>query len=103
VYAALSNSTTGRFDKTTIHVGLFKEHGGSFVSRTEAKAIGTRLEGFEKIELDFAGISEIGQGFADQLFKVWARENSSSRLVSINANPAILAMIAATQLRDSLD
>jgi hypothetical protein len=100
VYAELSNPATGRYDKTTIHVDLFKEHGGSFVSRTEAKAIGTRLEGFEDIELDFAGISEIGQGFADQLFRVWARENPSSRLVPINANPAILAMIAAMRPRD---
>jgi anti-sigma regulatory factor (Ser/Thr protein kinase) len=103
VYAELSNPATGRFDKTTIHVNLFKEHGGSFVSRTEAKAIGTRLEGFEEIELDFAGILEIGQGFADQLFRVWARENPSSRLVPINANPAILAMILAMRPRNSVD
>jgi anti-sigma regulatory factor (Ser/Thr protein kinase) len=95
VYAELSNPATGRYDKTTIHVDLFKEHGGSFVSRTEAKAIGTHLEGFNEIELDFSGISEIGQGFADQLFRVWTRENPSSRLVPINANPAILAMITA--------
>lgn len=81
--------------ETTIHVDLIKEHGGSFVSRTEAKAIGTGLEGFDEIQLDFAGISEIGQGFADQLFRVWTRENPSSRLLPINANPAILAMIAA--------
>ena len=100
VYAELSNAETGRFDKTTIHVNLFKEHGGSFVSRTEAKAIGTRLEGFEEIELDFAGIAEIGQGFADQLFRVWTRENPSSRLVPTNANPAILAMIAAMMPHD---
>jgi hypothetical protein len=103
VYAELSNPATGRYDKTTIHVNLFKEHGGSFVSRTEAKAIGTRLEGFEEIELDFSGISEIGQGFADQLFRVWARENPSSHLVPINANPAILAMIAAMRPRNSVD
>ncbi len=100
VYATLANPATGRFDKTTIHINLFKEHGDSFVSRTEAKAIGTRLEGFGEIELDFAGISEIGQGFADQLFRVWARENPSSRLIPVNANPAILAMIAAMRPRD---
>ncbi len=103
VYAKLSNSVTGRFDKTMIHVEIFKEHEGSFVSRTEAKAIGTRLEGFEEIELDFSGISEIGQGFADQLFRVWARENPSSHLKPINANPAILAMIAAMRPRNSVE
>lgn len=97
VFAERSDPETGRFDKTTIHVDLFRVRGGSFVSRTEAKRVGAHLEGFGVIELDFAGITEIGQGFADQLFRVWARDNPTSRLVPLNANPAILAMIAAVQ------
>lgn len=95
VYAERSDPVSGRFDKTTIHVDLFREQEGTFVSRTEAKRVGTHLEGFGVVELDFTGIAEIGQGFADELFRVWARENPTSRLVPINANPAILAMIAA--------
>ena len=98
VFTERSNPESGRFDKTTIHVDLFREHGGNFVSRTEAKAIGNRLEGFTVIELDFSEVSTIGQGFADQLFRVWARENPSSRLVPINANPAVLAMIESVEL-----
>lgn len=94
VFAERSNTETGRLDKTTIHIDLFRERGGNFVSRTEAKRVGTYLEGFGVVELDFSGIAEIGQGFADELFRVWARENPTSRLEPINANPAILAMIA---------
>lgn len=94
VFAERSDPETGRFDKTTIHVDLFRERGGNFISRTEAKRVGTYLEGFSVVELDFTGIAEIGQGFADELFRVWARENPTSRLVPVNANPAILAMIA---------
>ncbi|HWE65218.1 MAG TPA: DUF4325 domain-containing protein [Acidimicrobiales bacterium] len=95
VYADVSDPVSGRFNKTTIHVELFRE--GDFVSRTEAKLIGARLESFEVIELDFSGIDQIGQGFADELFRVWVSDHRTSRLVPINANPAIMAMIAAIQ------
>jgi hypothetical protein len=40
-------------------------------------------------------VREIGQAFADQLFRVWASDNPSATLVPVNANPAIVAMIAA--------
>jgi hypothetical protein len=95
VYGSLSDPVSGRFNKTTIHVALFRE--GDFVSRTEAKLIGARLEGFEVVELDFTGVDQIGQGFADELFRVWVSEHPASRLIPVNANPAVMAMIAAVQ------
>lgn len=97
VYAASANPVSGRFDTTTIHVNLFRERAGDFVSRTEAKRVGSHLEGFDVVELDFTGIAVIGQGFADEMFRVWARENPRSRLVPLNANPAVLAMIATVK------
>jgi hypothetical protein len=93
VYAELSDPVSHRFNKTTIHVELFRE--SEFVSRTEAKLIGSRLEDFEVIELDFTGVDQIGQGFADELFRVWASQHPTSRLVPMHANPAIMAMITA--------
>jgi anti-sigma regulatory factor (Ser/Thr protein kinase) len=95
VYDKLSDPVSSRFNKTTIQVGLFRE--GDFVSRTEAKLIGARLEGFEVVELDFTGIDQIGQGFADELFRVWVSEHPTSHLVPVHANPAVMAMIAAVQ------
>jgi anti-sigma regulatory factor (Ser/Thr protein kinase) len=95
VYAGLSDPDSNRFNRTTIHVALFRE--GDFVSRTEAKLIGARLEGFEVVELDFLGIDQIGQGFADQLFRVWVSEHPTARLIPVNANPAVMAMITAVQ------
>lgn len=56
-----------------------------------------RLEGFDVIDLDFSGVTQIGQGFADQMFRVWANEHPTSRLVPINANPAITAVIGAVE------
>jgi hypothetical protein len=86
---------TQRLNKTSIRVELFRQ--GDFVSRTEAKLIGARLEGFEVIELDFRGISQIGQGFADELFRVWANDHPSAHLVPLNANPAVRAAIATVE------
>ncbi len=85
----VSDPVTHRLNQTTLHVELFRE--GDFVSRTEAKLIGARLEGFEVVELDFAGIDQIGQGFADELFRVWAREHPDIQLVPVHANGAVLS------------
>lgn len=95
VMGAQQDPLTQRLNKTSIRVELFRQ--GDFVSRTEAKLIGARLEGFEVIELDFTGITQIGQGFADELFRVWAKEHPSSHLVPVNANPAIQAAIATVE------
>jgi anti-sigma regulatory factor (Ser/Thr protein kinase) len=95
VMGSVQDPVTQRLNKTSIRIELFRQ--GDFVSRTEAKLIGARLEGFEVIELDFSGITQIGQGFADELFRVWAKEHPSSHLVPVNANPAVRAAIAAVE------
>jgi anti-sigma regulatory factor (Ser/Thr protein kinase)/DNA-binding transcriptional ArsR family regulator len=95
VMRLVSDPVTHRLNRTSLRVDLFNE--GGFVSRTEAKLIAARLEGFEVVELDFAGVSEIGQGFADELFRVWHQEHPEIRLVPVHANHAIAAMIAAVQ------
>jgi len=95
VMGSVQDPVTQRLNKTSIRIELFRQ--GDFVSRTEAKLIGARLEGFEIIELDFIRITQIGQGFADELFRVWANQNPSSYLVPVNANPAVRAAIAAVE------
>lgn len=95
VMGGQQDPVTQRLNKTSIRVGLFRQ--GDFVSRAAAKLIGARLEGFVVIELDFSGITQIGQRFADELFRVWASEHSSSHLVRVNANPVVRAVIAAVE------
>ncbi len=91
----VSDPVTNRLNRTSLRVELFNR--GDFVSRTEAKLLGARLEGFEVVELDFTGVAGIGQGFADELFRVWQREHPDIRLVPVHANQAILAMIATVE------
>ena len=42
--------------------------------------------------LDFDGIDWMGQGFAHQIFVVFAREHPELRLLPVNMNPAVEKM-----------
>ncbi|MBQ6421232.1 MAG: STAS-like domain-containing protein [Clostridia bacterium] len=56
------------------------------VSRSQAKRLCARLEGFREVSLDFADVEWIGQGFADQVFRVFQNENPEIRLLPLNMN-----------------
>lgn len=47
----------------------------------------------ESVVTDMEGIEWIGQGFADQFFRVFASQNPSIELRVINANEDILRML----------
>jgi anti-sigma regulatory factor (Ser/Thr protein kinase) len=80
------------FSKTRIVVRLFAV-GVRFVSRSEAKRLLAGLERFREIVLDFAGVAEVGQGFADEVFRVWASSHRSIRLVPVNMAPTVRFMV----------
>jgi anti-sigma regulatory factor (Ser/Thr protein kinase) len=82
------------FTKTSLRVHLYEIGGAGFVSRSEAKRLGSRLEAFEEVELDFTGVDEVGQGFVDELFRVWARAHPQVRLVPVNMVPPVERMVA---------
>jgi anti-sigma regulatory factor (Ser/Thr protein kinase) len=81
-------TTDFALDRTHIHVKLY-EHGTEFVSRSEAKRLLAGLERFRDIVLDFTGVESIGQGFADEVFRVWPNAHRESRIVPVNANPTV--------------
>ena len=43
--------------------------------------------------LDFKGIKTIGQAFADEIFRVFAREHPGVKLMPCNANNEVAKMI----------
>jgi hypothetical protein len=47
--------------------------GVRFVSRSEAKRLPRGLDRFAHVTLDFQGVVLVGQGFIDEVFRVWAR------------------------------
>lgn len=67
---------------------------GEPVARSQARRILYRLEEFKKIELDFSGVEFMGQGFADEIFRVFQNKHPGIELMPVNANPSVLRMIS---------
>lgn len=63
------------FNTTVVPVKLVLYEGEKLVSRSQAKRILNRVEKFNTVLLDFAGVDSIGQAFADEVFRVFARRN----------------------------
>ena len=51
------------------------------MSRSQARRVLTRFERFSEVLLDFHGIEIIGQGFADEIFRVFRREHPEIRVI----------------------
>lgn len=82
----------GAFNRTRPVVKLF-ELGTEFVSRSEAKRLAAGLERFAEVELDFHGVEAVGQGFVDELFRVWAANTPGTVLVPTRMNEAVEFMV----------
>ena len=85
-------SVEGGFTKTSIP--LKNIYDMPPVARSQAKRLVKRLENFEEVILDFEGIESIGQGFAHELFVVFAREHLNTNLIPVNANPLVQKIIS---------
>jgi anti-sigma regulatory factor (Ser/Thr protein kinase) len=85
-------SSNHEFTKSRPVIKLF-ELGTDFVSRSEAKRLVSGLENFKEVDLDFAKVKGIGQGFADQVFRVWQKAHPETRLHVINASAEVRFMI----------
>lgn len=82
------------FNKRKITVHLAKDYlGHDFVSRSLAKRILMNVEKFKIIVLDFENIDNIGQGFADEVFRVFKNKNPDITIVPVNMNEEIEFMI----------
>jgi anti-sigma regulatory factor (Ser/Thr protein kinase) len=85
-------TTDLEFDKTRCTIKLF-EHGVRFVSRSEAKRLLRRLDQFREVLLDFDRVEGVGQGFADEVFRVWARAHPDVTLGTQGMNAAVEFMV----------
>ena len=86
------------FVRTRTVIKLFAI-GVRFVSRSEAKRLVHGLEKFREVVMDFAGVQGIGQGFADEVFRVWQNEHPDVRLVPVNMSDAVAFMVERARAR----
>jgi anti-sigma regulatory factor (Ser/Thr protein kinase) len=79
-----------QFQRTRVLVGL---HLQEYVSRSEARRLLTGLEKFREVVLDFRRVKTIGQGFADEIFRVFPAQHPDTLVLLENAPPAVAAMV----------
>lgn len=81
------------FHKTVIPVKLAQYQGDGLVSRSQAKRIMRRIDKFKTVILDFTDVSKIGQGFADEIFRVFVAANPDIKVSTANVNSRVEKMI----------
>ncbi len=82
-----------RFEKTVIPLKLALYEGETLVSRSQAKRILNRVEKFRTVILDFEGVDTIGQGFADEVFRVFASQHEEIELIPMSTTTRVQQMI----------
>lgn len=87
------------FAKTIVPVRLAQYEGEKLVSRSQAKRLYQRFERFKNVILDFEGVTEIGQAFADELFRVFPNQHPTVLLTPINTTDLVLQMINRAQAK----
>jgi anti-anti-sigma regulatory factor len=71
-----------------------QHEGESLMSRSQARRLMNRFDHFREVVLDFSGVDFIGQGFADEIFRVFANANPGTQLIPINCTETVKKMIA---------
>lgn len=68
------------FSRTVVPMRLAQYGDESLVSRSQAKRLIARFDRFRTVVLDFEGVQEVGQAFADELFRVYASAHPDVQL-----------------------
>ncbi|MCR4278979.1 MAG: DUF4325 domain-containing protein [bacterium] len=94
VYGVFTGETEDgfMFDKTQITISLY-QFGKDLPSRSEAKRVTMNLENFHEIEFDFSNVQTVGQGFADEIFRVWHNRHPNIKLIATHTNENVALMI----------
>lgn len=83
------------FDHTEVPLHLLGGTTRTLASRADARRVTARLGGFRRAHFNFDGVADIGHGFADELFRIFQRDNPGLVLVPVGMNAAVQAMVAS--------
>ena len=93
IFIAHQDEDSLAFTKTDVLIDLAQGYGERLISRSQAQRVCRNLEKFNQVTLDFKRIQAIGQGFVDQVFRVYQQQRPDLTLRYINANPEVEFMI----------
>ena len=85
------------FNKTVVPVKLAIFGHEQLVSRSQAKRLLARIENFKIVLFDFDGVDQIGQAFADEIFRVYKLRYPEITLLDTNSSDEVKAMIKRAQ------
>jgi STAS-like domain of unknown function (DUF4325)/Histidine kinase-like ATPase domain len=97
IFDQYSSDENYDFSKTVIPVKLAQYGNDKLVSRSQAKRLLSRVDLFKTVVFDFAGLETIGQAFADEIFRVFARNHPNIALIPINASEEISKLVAVAE------
>ena len=93
VYDEFTSADHYDFSKTIVPVRLAKYENEGLVSRSRGKRLTLRFERFKIVILDFEGVNEIGQAFADEVFRVFQNIHPDLIMTPINMTEYVEKMV----------
>jgi anti-sigma regulatory factor (Ser/Thr protein kinase) len=86
------------FDRTVFRLQLVQSE-GRLISRSQAKRVMNGMERFSIVEVDFTGVDNIGQAFADEMFRVWQSFHQETIIKPTNTSDKIKKIISRVTLK----
>jgi len=93
VFKKFTNPETLQFDRTHILIALSKFGEEQYISRSQAKRVLLGTDKFKPVVLNFQGVKTVGQGFVDEVFRVFQNEHPDITFEYVNANEDVRFMI----------
>jgi anti-sigma regulatory factor (Ser/Thr protein kinase) len=97
IFEQYSSGDDYGFTKTRVPVKLAQYGEDKLISRSQAKRLVARVDQFKTVLFDFEGVETIGQAFADEIFRVFAKGHPEIEVIPVNANPEVQGMINAAR------
>jgi anti-sigma regulatory factor (Ser/Thr protein kinase)/biotin operon repressor len=97
VFDQFSSGDNYGFNKTMVPVSLAQYGNDKLISRSQARRVVARIDLFKVVIFNFKDVPTIGQAFADEIFRVFAREHPGMELYISHANSEIKRMVARAQ------
>lgn len=92
VFASYTDPASLEFTRTRATIKL-ATLGAVLVSRSEAKRLVLRLTEFRHVTLDFSDVEVVGQGFCDEVFRVFALAHPEVALEPVGMNDTVAFMV----------
>lgn len=93
VFKPYTHPETKTFDRTNLVVEFTRAEEQSMISRSQARRLLAGADRFRKITLDFSNVKNVGQGFVDEVFRVFKNNHPGIQIDYVHANDDVRFMI----------